>query len=81
MKHQQILEKKGLPNADDKMEMFKAANEILLREGYKRLGLDHFVLPGDEQYIAYNHQKLHRNFQDIVPDVPRVKFMHSEFRE
>lgn len=63
MKHQQILEKKGLPNADDKMEMFKAANEILLREGYKRLGLDHFVLPDDELSIAYNQQKLHRNFQ------------------
>lgn len=63
MKHQQILEKKGLPAISDKMLMFEKANEILIEAGYKRLGLDHFVLPNDELNLAYENQELHRNFQ------------------
>ncbi|VBB44278.1 Coproporphyrinogen-III oxidase [uncultured Paludibacter sp.] len=63
MRHQQILEKKGLPTTTEKMDMFKAANRILTNAGYTRLGLDHFVLPDDELSIAYKNQQLHRNFQ------------------
>lgn len=63
IKHQQILEKIGLPSTEHKMEMFEIANDILINTGYRRLGLDHFVLPNDELSIAYKTQELHRNFQ------------------
>lgn len=63
MKHQQILEKKGLPDSSEKMKMFGAANDILTAAGYARLGLDHFVLSNDELSIAYKGHQLHRNFQ------------------
>jgi oxygen-independent coproporphyrinogen-3 oxidase len=62
-RHQLILEKKGLPASDDKMQMFLNASSVLTSAGYKPVGLDHFVLPEDELYIALNEHKLHRNFQ------------------
>ncbi len=62
-KHQLILEKRGLPSAEDKMQMFLNASELLNEAGYKPVGLDHFVLPEDELYLALNEHKLHRNFQ------------------
>lgn len=62
-KHQLILEKKGLPSPDHKMQMFLNASGLLTEAGYKPVGLDHFVLPTDELYLALNEHKLHRNFQ------------------
>jgi oxygen-independent coproporphyrinogen III oxidase len=62
-KNQIILEKRGLPEAGEKMKMFLAAYEVLTKSGYKHIGLDHYVLPGDELYKALNNNQLHRNFQ------------------
>jgi oxygen-independent coproporphyrinogen-3 oxidase len=62
-KHQLILEKRGLPPAKEKTGMFLAAYDTLIRSGYKPVGLDHFVLPADELYIALASGTLHRNFQ------------------
>ncbi|MGE5420537.1 MAG: oxygen-independent coproporphyrinogen III oxidase [Chloroflexota bacterium] len=62
-KHQLILEKKGLPGTAEKMEMFLSTYRMLKMAGYKPLGLDHFVLPGDDLYKAYAGNRLHRNFQ------------------
>jgi oxygen-independent coproporphyrinogen-3 oxidase len=62
-KHQLILEKKGLPPVKDKTEMFLSAYDILKTSGYKPVGLDHFVLPGDDLYVALSSGTLHRNFQ------------------
>jgi len=62
-KHQLILEKKGLPGADEKMKMFLAAHDILINAGYISIGLDHYVLPEDELNIALKNHQLHRNFQ------------------
>lgn len=62
-KHQSILERYGLPAADEKMAMFLEAYRILQSEGYCHLGFDHFVLPGDELNQAYQSHLLHRNFQ------------------
>ncbi len=62
-KHQQILEKRGLPNPEAKMEMFLAAREQLTGAGYIPIGLDHYVKPGDELNRALESRLLHRNFQ------------------
>lgn len=62
-KHQLMLEKRGLPSADEKMAMFQNASEILSAEGYLPVGLDHFVLPSDELFGALQNRELHRNFQ------------------
>ena len=62
-KSQLLLEKAGLPETAEKRAMFDRASEILAEAGYLRVGLDHFVLPGDELHEALRNGRLHRNFQ------------------
>jgi oxygen-independent coproporphyrinogen-3 oxidase len=62
-KHQNILERKGLPSAEEKMEIFLASRSILEESGYTSLGLDHYVLPDDELSIALKNKQVNRNFQ------------------
>lgn len=62
-KRQLILEKAGLPSAADKAVMEQQAAQCLQQAGYQRVGMDHFVLPQDELYVAQNEGLLHRNFQ------------------
>ena len=61
--HQKILVQKGLPTADDKLDMFLAAYDLLLKAGYVSIGLDHYALPEDELCQALNKHQLHRNFR------------------
>lgn len=60
---QMMLEKRGLPSPEEKGEMFRAAQELLHKNGYLQIGLDHFVLPSDELHQAAVTHQLHRNFQ------------------
>ena len=60
---QKKLEEVGLPDIDSKNRMFDLAARKLNEAGYKSIGLDHFVLPNDELYIAQEEKSLHRNFQ------------------
>jgi len=62
-KHQVILEKRGLPSAEDKTNMFLSAHGIMTHAGYEPIGLDHFVLPSDDLFTAFTSGTLHRNFQ------------------
>lgn len=62
-KHQAILEKKGLPAADVKTNMFLSTHDIMTQAGYEPVGLDHFVLPSDDLWSAFTSGTLHRNFQ------------------
>lgn len=62
-KRQLILEKAGLPDAEVKKAMFDAASKLLLSTGYKAVGMDHFVKPNDELFLALHANELHRNFQ------------------
>lgn len=61
-KAQTVLERHGLPDADNKLNMFMSANELLITEGYLPIGLDHFAKPGDELAVALKKRQLHRNF-------------------
>lgn len=62
-KAQKILEVKGLPSADKKLEMFETGFQLLTQNGYEAIGLDHFAKPNDELSIAFKNRTLHRNFQ------------------
>lgn len=60
---QQKLEDRGLPDTTEKNQIFQTALQLLKNADYQSIGLDHFVLPGDELFIASQEKKLHRNFQ------------------
>lgn len=62
-KLQNKLEEVGLPSVSVKNSMYECAKELLLKSGYKAIGLDHFVKPEDELYLASKSNRLHRNFQ------------------
>ncbi len=62
-KNQLILEKAGLPKAEDKSKMYSHTVETMGSRGYVPIGLDHFVLPNDSLNIALRNGMLHRNFQ------------------
>lgn len=62
-KHQEILQKKGLPVSEEKMKMFDKASELMTEAGYTSIGFDHFAKPEDELSIALDNKQLYRNFQ------------------
>lgn len=62
-KRQEVLEKHGLPTPEVKQQMFVMASQMLQDNGYKSIGLDHFVLPEDELYLSLQEGLLYRNFQ------------------
>lgn len=66
-KRQMILGKAGLPLQTEKLKMFEEASKMLQSAGYVPIGMDHFVLPGDDLNVALQHHTLHRNFQGYCP--------------
>ncbi|NOY38652.1 MAG: oxygen-independent coproporphyrinogen III oxidase [Chlorobi bacterium] len=62
-KNQVILEKKGLPSPEDKLDMFLIARRMLVQDGYAPIGLDHYAREDDELTVALRNRHLHRNFQ------------------
>ncbi len=60
MKKLEIL---GLPEQEEKRQMFLRATRLLNEAGYRSIGLDHFVREDDELYDAFLKKRLHRNFQ------------------
>lgn len=62
-KNQKILEKRGLPSADEKIQMFENAYNTLTQNQYLMIGMDHYVRKEDELFQAQINHELHRNFQ------------------
>jgi oxygen-independent coproporphyrinogen III oxidase len=51
-----------LPNASDKWRMYHTGRELLLKQGFVAIGMDHFALPEDKLYRAAKEGMMHRNF-------------------
>lgn len=51
-----------LPTDEQKQKLCNLGREILRHAGYQDIGMDHFTLPTDELYLAYQNGNLHRNF-------------------
>jgi oxygen-independent coproporphyrinogen III oxidase len=60
--NQRSIDESTLPSAQLKSDLFALARERFLDGGYVHIGMDHFVLPGDELAIAAARGKLRRNF-------------------
>ncbi len=56
-----------LPTSDEKWEFMQLGKEMLMNEGYEEVGMDHYVLPGDELLSARKDGELHRNFMGYTP--------------
>ncbi len=61
-KHQRVLEGRGLPNPDEKVELFVGLARGLVDAGYVPIGMDHFALPDDPLVKALEAHTLRRTF-------------------
>ena len=59
---QRLFDESDLPTAGDKMDLYKEGKKTFLENGYRHIGMDHFILPGDELFLALKKGTLHRNF-------------------
>jgi oxygen-independent coproporphyrinogen-3 oxidase len=60
--HQKRIDAAAVPDPATKLRLFCIAREMLLRAGYRQIGMDHFALPDDELVLAARDGRLHRNF-------------------
>jgi oxygen-independent coproporphyrinogen-3 oxidase len=61
-KAQRLFDESHLPAADEKIRMYIKGKELLMKNGYADIGMDHFALPTDDLYKAWKAGNLHRNF-------------------
>lgn len=66
--HQRMIPDEALPGPDARLEAAEAAAELLVEQGYRKIGIDHFALPDDSMAAAAADGVLRRNFQGYTTD-------------
>lgn len=61
-KAQRLFDESHLPPPEEKLRLYLKGKELLMNNGYRDIGMDHFSLPSDDLYTAWKAGKLHRNF-------------------
>jgi oxygen-independent coproporphyrinogen-3 oxidase len=51
-----------IPKDQEKRQLYQVGKELLLKNGYHEIGMDHFALETDSLYTAFKNGALHRNF-------------------
>ena len=64
---QRHFTEKDLPSGDKKRALYEFGRRMLLAEGYREIGMDHFALETDDLYQACLCKTLHRNFMGYAP--------------
>lgn len=59
---QRLFDEKDLPTTEEKMKLYQLGKELFTEHGYVDIGMDHFALPTDDLYKAWQQGWLHRNF-------------------
>lgn len=63
---QKLFSDADLPQGIEKSKLYDVARNLLIKAGYKDIGMDHFALPSDELAIAQKNNSLFRNFMGYV---------------
>ncbi|RXK83285.1 oxygen-independent coproporphyrinogen III oxidase [Filimonas effusa] len=61
-KAQRLFTEADLPTAPMKLLLYQQGKNRLVEKGYRDIGMDHFSLPADDLYKAWEEGRLHRNF-------------------
>lgn len=61
-----------IPQSDAKRQLYEIGKKMLLEIGYLEIGMDHFALPTDEMYQAFENKNLHRNFMGYTASKTEV---------
>jgi len=67
-RHQRLIPETALPGDSERFAQSRAAAEVLVGTGYRRIGLDHFAKDSDLLARQQREGRLHRNFQGYTTD-------------
>src|SRR5690606_8839502 len=59
---QRSYSESDLPSGEEKLGLYLLGKELIVKSGYKDVGMDHFALEQDDLYQAMEKGTLHRNF-------------------
>ena len=59
---QRLYSDEDLPTNEYKRNLYELGKELLEKEGYLEIGMDHFALPNEDLSMAMKQGKMHRNF-------------------
>jgi len=59
---QRLFDESHLPSPEEKILLYLKGKELLIKNGYVDIGMDHFALTTDDLYQAWREGRLHRNF-------------------
>ncbi len=71
-KRQVMIPTEALPSPEARLDLFNAARELFLADGYAEIGIDHFARPDDGLAQAQKTGQLRRNFQGYTDDRAEV---------
>jgi oxygen-independent coproporphyrinogen III oxidase len=66
--NQRRIDESTLPDVEERIDQAGIIAEEFLRQGYRKIGIDHFAKPGDSLARAASSGRLHRNFQGYTDD-------------
>ena len=61
-----------IPTGDEKRNLYEFSKELLLKNGYHEIGMDHFALKSDSLYESFSEKKLHRNFMGYTTNPTKL---------
>lgn len=66
--NQRRIDESTLPGSEERIDQAEIIAEEFLRQGYQKIGIDHFAKAGDALARAATSGRLHRNFQGYTDD-------------
>jgi oxygen-independent coproporphyrinogen III oxidase len=71
-RHQRLIASSKLPNSADRFAQSRAAADVFVTAGYRRIGIDHFAKSDDLLAARQRERRLHRGFQGYTTDESRT---------
>jgi oxygen-independent coproporphyrinogen-3 oxidase len=69
---QRKYSEKDLPADAYKRSLYEAGKELFMKAHYLDIGMDHFALPNDTLFDAFNNGSLHRNFMGYTTNTTKL---------
>ena len=71
-RRQTMIPSDSLPRPEERLNLFEAARDLFVWDGYEEIGIDHFARPEDGLAVARKAGRLRRNFQGYTDDTAPV---------
>ncbi len=69
---QRGFDENDIPKGSEKRKLYELGKYMLHNLGYREIGMDHFALPGDDLYRAFEDEAMHRNFMGYTTNTTQL---------